>query len=83
MRPRPLPSRPPNGVATWEACRLAGVTRMTLWRWIYQDGLPFWRDPEHPHGYYYDPKDLQRVKLARAARKIAQPKRPEHLYDYD
>lgn len=56
---------------------------MTLWRWIYEDGLRYWRDPVHPHGYYYRPADLQRMKLKRAARKIIRPKLPEHLYDYD
>lgn len=56
---------------------------MTLWRWIYEDGLPYWRDPIYPHGYYYRPGDLQKMKLLRASRRIIKPKRPEYLYEYD
>lgn len=82
VRPRPLPRRPAGAVSTAEACQLSGITRMTLWRWIYEDGLRYWRDPVHPHGYYYRPADLQAMKLRRGSRKIIRPKLPEHLYDY-
>lgn len=82
MRPEPYARRPPGAVTTREACHLAGVDRTTIWRWIYQDGLRYWRDPQHPHGYYYSPKALQKMKRRRAARKIARPKRPPELYDY-
>lgn len=82
MRPDTLARRPTGALSTREACHLSGITRMTLWRWIYEDGLPYWRDPVHPHGYYYSPIDLQRMKLKRAARRKL-PKLPEHLYEYD
>lgn len=83
MRPEPYTSRPRAAVTTREACNLAGVDRTTIWRWIYQDGLRFWRDPAHPHGYYYAPVDLQAMKRRRSARKIARPKPPPEAYDYN
>lgn len=82
MRPQPYSSRPVGAVSTREACFLADVDRVTIWRWITQDGLRYWREPEHPHGYYYDPRELQEMKRKRAARKIARPKRPAAMYDY-
>lgn len=83
MRAEPYSSRPIDAVTTRGACDLAGIHRVTLWKWITEDGLRYWRDPEHPHGYYYAPADLRQVKRRRAARRIARPKRPPEAYDYD
>lgn len=83
MRPSPYTSRPRGAVSSREACALAGIHRVTLWKWIYEDGLRYWRDPEHPHGYYYDPKALQQMKLQRGERKIARRKPPPDAYNYD
>ena len=83
MWPEPYTSRPRAAVSSREACELAGIHRVTLWKWIYEDGLRYWRDPEHPHGYYYAPTDLRRMKRARGARKIARQKPPPNAYDYD
>lgn len=83
MRPKPYARRPRNAVTTREACHLAGIHRKTLWKWIHEDGLRFWRDPQHPHGYYYSPEALHAMKIRRGARKIARPKPPPDAYDYD
>lgn len=83
MRTKPHARRPGDGVSTREACELAGIHRVTLWKWIYEDGLRFWRDPEYPHGYYYSQAELREMKLRRGARKIVRPRRPADVYDYD
>lgn len=82
MRPQPYARRPAGAVNTREACTLAGIHRYTLWKWIYEDGLRFWRDPEYPHGYYYARADLRAVKLSRARRRIARPNPPPDAFDY-
>lgn len=83
MRAEAYESRPPGALNRHEACALAGIHRVTLWKWITHDGLRYWRDPQYPHGYYYAPADLQAMKRLRGARKAVQPKRPPTAYDYD
>lgn len=82
MRPEPYEDCPANAVNTRQACSLAGVDRVTIWRWIYRHGLRFWRDPIYPHGYYYDRTELQAMKLERVRKRVIHPRQPTDAYDY-
>lgn len=68
-------------VTTHEACNLMGVHRTTLWRWI-EAGLPFKRELQHPHRYFYRVADLRAMKLRRSAARIAVKKLEPDVYDY-
>lgn len=68
-------------MTTREACYLMGVHRTTIWRWI-ESGLHYERESEHPYRYFYKLGELQRMKRARAAARIAVPQRNETEYDY-
>lgn len=81
VRPSADHDDPERRVESWEACKLLDVHRTTLWRWI-QAGLPFEREMQHPHRYFYRLGDLQRMKLQRSQMRIAVPKRSDDEYDY-
>ena len=81
MRTEALSECPDNAVTSREACDLAGIVRQTLVRWV-QAGLPYWREPEHPHRYFYDVGELQAMKRRRSAARILVKRSDDSMYDY-